>query len=206
MGETTLFYRALPLISHLPARAPPPKQHKDQATMGVAANADDSDKLPLLFLERSKLPRGLVPRLRPSSMSARLTARCPLRSFNADSPSSIGVRGGGEGRHKLLLVCNAPSHAFWDVSLPHVVLYYSSTIQLSSRWPRHYRIGVFAGKQTPTTTARSVVARTHCPQTSTVTSIFERGNFALKTGTRGNFPLHKNRRLVELYPSNWKKG
>ncbi|TYZ64290.1 hypothetical protein PybrP1_013123 [[Pythium] brassicae (nom. inval.)] len=60
MDETALFYRALPWISLCLVRAPALKQHEDGITMVVAANADTSDKLSLLFLGRSKRPRWLA--------------------------------------------------------------------------------------------------------------------------------------------------
>jgi hypothetical protein len=57
MDETGFFYNNVPRGSICIHKAPSLKQDKARITLAVCANADGSDKLPLLFVEKSVTPR-----------------------------------------------------------------------------------------------------------------------------------------------------
>lgn len=121
MDETALYYKAVPRTSVCLRLAPALKQNKSRVTMVVAANADGSDKLPLLILGKSEKPRWLAKKRCGVDYVGTTKGWMTAATYQAWI-RALDDRMESEGRHILLLVDNAPSHILGDTALGNVTV------------------------------------------------------------------------------------
>lgn len=119
MDETAFFYNAAPRGSICHKAAPSFKQDKSRLTMAVCANADGSDKLPLLFLGKAAKPRWYAHK--PSGVQYFGTEKGWMTAWMYQQ-WLVGVdeQMRAADRHILLLVDNASSHHEVGLSLTNI--------------------------------------------------------------------------------------
>lgn len=109
MDESAFFYRAVPRGSICYNAAPAIKQNKDRITMAVCANADGSEKLPILYLGTATKPRWYSHK--PASVHYFGAKKGWMTGWMYQQwLVALDERLRKEGRSILLLVDNASSH------------------------------------------------------------------------------------------------
>lgn len=120
--ETGLFYKLIPSRALATKNIPGHKKDKSRITIGVCTNADGTDRLPLLVIGKSKMPRcfkginltnlGIT---YFNNTAAWMTALI-FREWIADWDKKLRVR----GRKILLLVDNMSGHSIDHLCLTHI--------------------------------------------------------------------------------------
>lgn len=121
MDESAFFYNNVPRGSLCFNAAPSLKQNKARVTMAHCANADDSHKLPVLFLGKAKNPRWLSEK--PENVQYSATERAWMTSavfskWLQDFDKSMR----SIDRHILLLIDNASFHNIGYLQLSNIRL------------------------------------------------------------------------------------
>ncbi|RHY51880.1 hypothetical protein DYB34_004871 [Aphanomyces astaci] len=122
MDETGVFYNGQPCTTISDQARPGQKKDKSRISVALAANADGSDKLPPMFIGKSKKPRcfgGLSSRELGLLYHSNRKAWMTMALFS-EWISNFNSRMASEGRHVLLILDNASSHDPLDVILTNV--------------------------------------------------------------------------------------
>lgn len=119
MDETTWYYKATPRTSVVLKKAPALKQDKSRVTMIVGANADGTDKLPLVFLGKAMNSRWLTEK--PADVQYIGTTKGWMTvGVHQAWLRDLDERMAKEDRKILLLVDNAPVHIHRGMNLCNV--------------------------------------------------------------------------------------
>jgi len=119
MDESALFYNAAPRGSICKKEPPAHKQNKARVTMACCANADGSEKLPLLFLGTAAKPRWY--KRKPTSLQYAGTKKGWMTTWMYQQwLSDLDAKMARQDRRVLLLVDNASSHDETGLVLTHV--------------------------------------------------------------------------------------
>lgn len=119
MDETAFYYMVVPRSSVCLMNAPALKQNKARLTVGVTANADDTEKLPLLFLGKASCPRWLHEK--PADVEYVGTSKgwMTVKVFQ-EWLVQLDMDMVAAGRKILLILDNAPVHIEPEESLRNV--------------------------------------------------------------------------------------
>ncbi|KAE9008553.1 hypothetical protein PR003_g14498 [Phytophthora rubi] len=119
MDESAFFHNTVPRGSICKTKAPALKQSKARVTMACCANADGTEKLPLLFLGTAEKPRWY--KKKPHSLQYMGTSKGWMTTWMYQQwLVHLEEEMAAKNRHILLLVDNASSHGETGLCLKHI--------------------------------------------------------------------------------------